>query len=179
MTDIAPAPDPKVEAFRQWQAEQAAEGTPVAVTALAWVLAANPSCILASVWLGDDDISVPEDLLPAAASMVDDLARLGFAFVPRRMTHEDAIAAGAAAYMKASGWDIDNPRDYEFAVDAATIVINTLAAAAVQVPDAVEQLRTAVANPGRRPDHHGEVMARHRREWPTLWRAIDQLTARP
>lgn len=34
-------------------------------------------------------------------------------------------------------------------------------------------LREAIQDEGPNPEHHRETMARHRREWPTLWRAID------
>jgi hypothetical protein len=39
----------------------------------------------------------------------------------------------------------------------------------------VDELRRAIEDPGPRPDIHFEIMARHRREWPTLWAAIDRL----
>lgn len=38
-------------------------------------------------------------------------------------------------------------------------------------------LRAAIENEGLRPDVHRAIMARHRHEWPTLWRAIDALLA--
>lgn len=34
----------------------------------------------------------------------------------------------------------------------------------------------AIDNPGPRPDYHRAVMERHRAEWPTLWRALDNLS---
>jgi hypothetical protein len=42
----------------------------------------------------------------------------------------------------------------------------------------VEKLRRAIEEEGPQPAHHRETMARHRREWPTLWAAIDDLLAR-
>lgn len=39
----------------------------------------------------------------------------------------------------------------------------------------VEAVGSAINNAGPNPQHHREVMARHRREWPTLWRALDAL----
>lgn len=36
-------------------------------------------------------------------------------------------------------------------------------------------LRKAIMDEGSHPSHHRQVMARHRREWPVLWKAIDQL----
>ena len=41
----------------------------------------------------------------------------------------------------------------------------------------IDALRKAIMDEGSHPLHHREVMARHRREWPVLWRAIDQLVA--
>jgi len=41
----------------------------------------------------------------------------------------------------------------------------------------LSDLRRAVLDKGPRPDVHEEIMARHRREWPFLWRAIDRLVA--
>ena len=34
----------------------------------------------------------------------------------------------------------------------------------------------AIANPGPHPDYHRQVMELHRAEWPTLWRALDDLS---
>lgn len=39
----------------------------------------------------------------------------------------------------------------------------------------MSELRDAVRDPGPHPDYHRSVMERHRREWPTLWQAIDRL----
>lgn len=39
-------------------------------------------------------------------------------------------------------------------------------------------LARAVHDAGPRPDVHAAISARHRREWPSLWRAIDVLTGR-
>lgn len=39
------------------------------------------------------------------------------------------------------------------------------------------ELRRAVVLPGPQPQWHRSVIARHRAEWPTLWRAIDQVLA--
>lgn len=40
---------------------------------------------------------------------------------------------------------------------------------------AIEKIRRAIENPGSHPAYHREVMTRHRKEWPVLWRAIDEL----
>jgi hypothetical protein len=42
---------------------------------------------------------------------------------------------------------------------------------------AVEAIKQAIRNPGSHPAHHREVMERHRKEWPTLWKALDALLA--
>lgn len=43
------------------------------------------------------------------------------------------------------------------------------------VREALADLEVAIITEGRIPKYHREVMARHRKEWPTLWRAIDKL----
>lgn len=44
--------------------------------------------------------------------------------------------------------------------------------------NAVTAIRTAINDAGPRPDVHRRTMERHRREWPALWKAIDELLAR-
>ena len=39
----------------------------------------------------------------------------------------------------------------------------------------IDALREAILNEGSHPLHHRQVMARHRREWAVLWKAIDEL----
>ena len=39
----------------------------------------------------------------------------------------------------------------------------------------INALRKAILDEGFHPIHHRQVMARHRREWPVLWKAIDEL----
>jgi hypothetical protein len=41
--------------------------------------------------------------------------------------------------------------------------------------NAARRIAEAIQNPGPVPAYHAEIMARHRREWPTLWQAIDEL----
>jgi hypothetical protein len=41
----------------------------------------------------------------------------------------------------------------------------------------IDALRKAIMFQGSHPLHHRQVMARHRKEWPVLWKAIDQLLA--
>lgn len=41
----------------------------------------------------------------------------------------------------------------------------------------VSELREAVYNKGPRPDVHDAILARHRREAPKVWAAIDKLIA--
>lgn len=42
---------------------------------------------------------------------------------------------------------------------------------------AIESVIMAVTFEGRNPAYHQEVVARHRKEWPVLWSAIDALIA--
>lgn len=39
----------------------------------------------------------------------------------------------------------------------------------------VDELRKAIKKQGRNPKYHRETMARHRKEWPVLWKAIDRI----
>ena len=39
----------------------------------------------------------------------------------------------------------------------------------------VAEVIAAIENEGRAPAYHQMIMARHRREWPTLWKALDAL----
>lgn len=39
----------------------------------------------------------------------------------------------------------------------------------------IQAIYDAIKNEGISPDHHRRVMRKHRRQWPTLWRAIDNL----
>lgn len=45
------------------------------------------------------------------------------------------------------------------------------------VPEAVDDVAMAILDEGRSPALHRQTMARHRREWPTLWVALDALLA--
>jgi hypothetical protein len=38
----------------------------------------------------------------------------------------------------------------------------------------LRQIRNAIYDEGVNPQHHRSVMRRHRKEWPTLWEAIDE-----
>lgn len=38
-----------------------------------------------------------------------------------------------------------------------------------------EALVRAIQNPGPSPYWHRQVLHKHRREWPTLWAAIDEI----
>jgi len=37
------------------------------------------------------------------------------------------------------------------------------------------RLKRAIENEGKEPGYHHETMERHKKEWPTLWKAIDEL----
>ena len=41
--------------------------------------------------------------------------------------------------------------------------------------EAVQKVKRAILNEGRMPAHHRKVMQQHRKEWPTLWAALDEL----
>lgn len=41
----------------------------------------------------------------------------------------------------------------------------------------VQRILEAIINPGRNPALHYRMMERHRKEWPTLWAALDELVA--
>ncbi len=43
------------------------------------------------------------------------------------------------------------------------------------IHDAAAKVRDAIKETGPRPDYHWTIMARHRKEWPTLWTAVDEL----
>lgn len=44
-----------------------------------------------------------------------------------------------------------------------------------QLRAAAEKVRRAIRVKGPQPRLHDEMMARHRKEWPTLWKALDDL----
>lgn len=50
---------------------------------------------------------------------------------------------------------------------------------ALSVEEAIARLLEAVLDEGPAPGYHREIMGRHRREWPTLWEAIDALVVLP
>lgn len=41
--------------------------------------------------------------------------------------------------------------------------------------EARERVYHAIMDQGPQPRHHLDTMKRHRREWPALWRALDEL----
>lgn len=45
----------------------------------------------------------------------------------------------------------------------------------ISIQDAAEQVYEAVANEGSHPKSHKWILHKHRKEWPTLWRALDAL----
>ena len=42
----------------------------------------------------------------------------------------------------------------------------------------IAAIRAAILDEGHEPAYHRQVLARHRREWPTLWRVLDQIAAK-
>lgn len=76
------------------------------------------------------------------------------------------------------------PPDVEATLDAlvhppATVPHPFVALRPDNPGDDLTELLAAVNNTGSHPEYHREVMRRHRREWPTLWKAIDRLLGRP
>lgn len=47
-----------------------------------------------------------------------------------------------------------------------------------EVAETIRQLREAIDNAGPSPQAHSNIMRAHRREWPTIWAAIDRLVHR-
>ncbi len=45
--------------------------------------------------------------------------------------------------------------------------------------ESIRQMREAIDNFGPAPQAHMQTMRAHRREWPTIWAAIDRLIHRP
>lgn len=44
-----------------------------------------------------------------------------------------------------------------------------------EMEEAIRQLKQAIFVEGVVPYYHREIMKKHRKEWPTLWAAIDKL----
>lgn len=51
----------------------------------------------------------------------------------------------------------------------------SMAEAVRRLIGAAMEIRTAVLDEGTNPAYHQATMLRHKREWPTLWRAIGRL----
>jgi hypothetical protein len=87
--------------------------------------------------------------------------------------------AGQVAYQTWMDYRIDHdPRSNDASLWDA--VADAVLAAVVHSnrglqANAVEEIREAVQNLGPYPHTHLHIMARHRKEWPTLWAAIDRL----
>jgi hypothetical protein len=48
----------------------------------------------------------------------------------------------------------------------------------MHLKDHIEILEKSITNEGPYPKHHRKIMFKHRREWPTLWNAIDRLLSK-
>jgi hypothetical protein len=46
---------------------------------------------------------------------------------------------------------------------------------AIEAAKSLLEIMDAIEDEGRVPRYHRQIMARHRKEWPTLWRAIDRI----
>ncbi len=44
-----------------------------------------------------------------------------------------------------------------------------------EIDEAIERLIAAINVEGPVPQYHRHVLRKHRSEWPTLWKAIDQI----
>lgn len=60
---------------------------------------------------------------------------------------------------------------------AVEILVRAVASGA-RLGESSSRIAHAIHEPGPRPDLHRLIETRHRREWPTLWRAIDELMSR-
>ena len=67
--------------------------------------------------------------------------------------------------------DSTNPVEYNDYYSTNEYLINELKLAR----RAIGVLQKAIMDEGSHPLHHRQVMARHRKEWAVLWRAIDKL----
>jgi chromosome segregation ATPase len=45
----------------------------------------------------------------------------------------------------------------------------------VHLKNSIDSLEMAIKDEGPYPKHHRKIMFRHKREWPTLWNAIDKV----
>lgn len=43
----------------------------------------------------------------------------------------------------------------------------------------VKEIQDAITNPGMSPTYHAIILEKHRRQWPTLWAALDKLLLLP
>lgn len=44
-----------------------------------------------------------------------------------------------------------------------------------KIEEIIVEIRDAILNEGPQPLYHKSVMEKHRKEWPTLWNALDKL----
>lgn len=59
--------------------------------------------------------------------------------------------------------------------DIADFMSKTWAVRIADLLNASEQLREAIENAGPEPRFHRSMMHRHKKEWPTLWKAIRKI----
>jgi hypothetical protein len=67
------------------------------------------------------------------------------------------------------------PFDYTVTVDS--YFSDKSQYSSLDLEESVKKLLDAVNNQGISPAFHRYIMSKHRKEWPTLWAAIDQLNA--
>jgi hypothetical protein len=116
----------------------------------------------------------------AAAAEVARLRRV----VERYAQHDDdcAVRLGYADGSPRSlsstpgDWDCDCGCDEATYMAAGVVPWKEVQSAEVaELRSRINQVRAAIANPGPKPDYHMRTMAKHNREWPTLWKALDRL----
>lgn len=72
-------------------------------------------------------------------------------------------------------WTIeDEPKPFESQARKAQKREMAAWSKASRYDDMMNALTKAINNQGRNPKYHRETMARHRKEWPTLWKIIDK-----
>lgn len=76
----------------------------------------------------------------------------------------EAILAGHATFA-----------EYRAKVDAE--VVGGVERSVSNVEEAAHRVHRAIVDEGPVPPYHNRVMEKHRKEWPTLWAALDELIA--
>jgi hypothetical protein len=100
-------------------------------------------------------------------------------FVEAQAGLQEAMARLAQELIAKRGSHLEHPQDRADielllrALNQPLIIVQPMS----ELELAVDKIRLAIENEGTNPYYHRRIMYRHRREWPTLWRAIDALMA--